>query len=112
MKVRYFRDQGRPIVYLDESYIHSSHTSSKAWHDSSSFGLFSKVSKGKRLVMVHAGSSAGFVKNSLLIFKSGCKTGDYHDDMNSTNYEQWLKDYLIPNLPSNSVIMLLTIIYK
>ncbi|VEN64476.1 unnamed protein product, partial [Callosobruchus maculatus] len=55
--------------------------------------------------MVYAGSSAGFVKSALLIFKSGCKTGDYHDDMNSTNYEQWLKDYLIPNLPPNSVIV-------
>ncbi|KAJ8718720.1 hypothetical protein PYW08_002957 [Mythimna loreyi] len=39
------------------------------------------------------------------MFKSGTKSGDYHDDMNFTNYEKWLKTKLIPNLNPNSVVI-------
>lgn len=61
----------RPIIFTDESYIHSSHTQSKSWSDGSRFGLKKSVSKGKRLIMVHAGSKNGFVPNALLMFHSG-----------------------------------------
>ena len=43
--------------------------------------------------------------NALLIFRSGSKIGDYHDDMNHTNYMKWLQEKLIPNLESKSVIV-------
>ncbi|XP_047543096.1 uncharacterized protein LOC125075400 [Vanessa atalanta] len=55
--------------------------------------------------MVHAGSEAGFIPNGLLMFKSGAKTGDYHDDMNYENYSKWLTSQLIPNLPPRSVVV-------
>jgi hypothetical protein len=59
------------------------------------------------IIFVHAGGEMGFVPNALLIFKSGCKSksSDYHDDMNAENYETWLKEKLIPNLPQNSVVV-------
>jgi len=37
-----YREEGRPIVYTDETYIHSSHT---AWDDGSGVGLKAPVSK-------------------------------------------------------------------
>lgn len=101
-----YREENRPIVYLDETYIHSSHTSSKSWNDDSSEGLFGTISKGQRLIMINAGGDMGFIPNALLMFKSGTKSGDYHDEMNGTNYEKWLKDKLIPNLPPNSVVVI------
>lgn len=48
----------------------------------------------------------GFVKNALLTFVSGKKTGNYHDDMNYRNYEKWLMEMLIPNDPQNSVVIM------
>jgi transposase len=36
----------------------------------------------------------------------GTKSGDYHDEMNSTNFENWLRTQLIPNLPPHSVLVL------
>lgn len=48
----------------------------------------------------------GGVPGALLIFKSGQHTGDYHNDMNADNYENWLKNKLIPNLPSHSVLVI------
>ncbi|XP_046586413.1 uncharacterized protein LOC124292739 [Neodiprion lecontei] len=87
-KIKKFREEGRPIIYTDESYVDSSHASTKAWTDGSTQGLKKPISKGQRLVIVHAGSENGFVPNALLLFKAGTKSGDYHDNMNYENYEK------------------------
>lgn len=42
---------------------------------------------------------------ALLTYKSTDTTGDYHKEMNSENYEKWLRNQLIPNLPTNSVLV-------
>lgn len=100
------RKQNRPIIYMDETYVHSTQSKKKAWTDASGSGLKTPVTKGQRLIIVHAGSEDGFVKDALLTFKSGRTTGDYHHDMNYENYEKWVKNKLIPNLPPNSVIVI------
>lgn len=66
-----YRSEGRNIIYTDETYIHSSHVRDKGWYDESCKGLKKPISKGQRLIIVHAGGEKGFVKNGLLIFKSG-----------------------------------------
>ena len=104
-QIKMYRSQGRTIIFLDETYIHAGHTTTKCWTDNSLKGLFSDIGKGKRLIIVHAGGDMGFIPNSLLIFKSGSTSGDYHADMNGENFEKWLKEKLIPNLPPNSVIV-------
>lgn len=55
---------------------------------------------------MHAGYNAGFILNGLLIFKSGTKSGDYHSNMNYTNYVKWIRLQLMPNLPPNSVVVI------
>lgn len=105
-QVRLHRQEKRPIVYMDETYFHSSSSTDKSWTDGESTGLKKPVSKGQRVIVVHAGGEMGFVPNALLMFKSGLKTGDYHDDMNKKNYEKWLREKLIPNLNPNSVIVI------
>ena len=55
--IRAYREEGRPIVYADETYIHSSHTTSYAWDDRLGAGLKAPISKGRRLIIVHAGKS-------------------------------------------------------
>ena len=46
--------KGRPIVYADEMYIYSSHTTSYAWDDRSGAGLKAPLSKGRHLIITHA----------------------------------------------------------
>lgn len=104
--VKRYRSDGRPIVYTDETYVHSSHTQPHGWTDNSTSGLHTPISKGQYGIIVHAGTEKGFIDNSLLIFKSGQKSGDYHDAMNFNNYEKWLRQKLIPNLPPNSVVVI------
>lgn len=102
-----YRQDNRPIIYTDETYIHSTHTVPKNWHDeSTSEGFFAPVSKGQRLIITHAGSKEGFVSGALLIFKSNQVTGDYHKDMNFENFKRWVTEKLIPNLPPRSVIVM------
>ena len=75
-EIRQYREEGRPIVYVDETYIHSTHTSSHAWDDDLNKTLHSPVGKGPRAIIVHGGGERGFVDNALLMFKSGRMTGD------------------------------------
>ncbi|GBP58671.1 hypothetical protein EVAR_97074_1 [Eumeta japonica] len=96
----------RPLIYLDETYIHSSHTSGKCWQGEGIEGVLEPVSKGQRYIIVHAGGDAGFVKNALTVFKSNTKSGDYHDDMNSANFKKWVIEKLVPNLIEPSIIVM------
>ncbi|XP_072940847.1 uncharacterized protein [Epargyreus clarus] len=98
LQIARYRGEGRPIIYTDESYVESPQLGPKE-------GIKKKKSKGQRVIIVHAGSRAGFVPNALLLFKAGTKSGDYQDKMNFQNYEKWLKTQLIPNLPPRSVVV-------
>lgn len=105
-KLQQYRNEGRAVFFMDETYVHSSHTQSKGWTDNTNSGLKTPISKGNRLIVVHAGNENGFVNGALVTFQSGRKSGDYHDDMNFVNYEKWLKTKLIPNLPERSVLVI------
>jgi hypothetical protein len=50
--IKAYREEGRPVVYAGESFIHISRTASLAWDDGSGAGLKAPTSKG-RLIFVH-----------------------------------------------------------
>lgn len=100
-----YRSEGRPVIYLDESYILTSHVSSASWSDDSTKGMRVPISKGQRLIMIHAGSEAGFVPNALTMWKASNVTGDYHDNVNKDTMMRWMKEKLLPNIPPRSVIV-------
>ena len=62
--------------------------------------------KGTRLIILGAGSESGWIPNTTLIFKSKKNTGDYHDEMTSEHFEEWFSESLIPNVPTNSLIVM------
>lgn len=103
--VRRFRSEGRPIVYLDESYIHSTHMQSKSWADESNNGLRVPISKGDRLIIIHAGGEKGFIPNALKTWKASKRSGDYHDNVNQEMFMKWLMEKLLPNLEPRSVLV-------
>lgn len=100
------RIEGRPVVFLDETYIHASYSVQKCWQIEGEEGVLKTDSAGARWIIVHAGGEMGFIPNAQLIFKSQSKSGDYHDDMNKTNFNKWLEEKLIPNLPPNCLIVM------
>lgn len=114
--IREYRRQGRPIYYLDETWVNQGHTPSKAWTDSSvkskkeaflsgfSTGLKNPLGRGKRLIIVHIGSEFGFVEGGDLVFESK-KTSDYHEEMTGEVFKSWFAKVL-PKLKPNSVIVM------
>ncbi|XP_073951822.1 uncharacterized protein [Choristoneura fumiferana] len=99
-------EERKPIVYLDETYIHVNYKPKKSWQGPSTSKMVTNISKGKRFIIVHAGTESGFVNNALLIFSSKSKSADYHDDMNAANFSKWVQDKLLPNLDTPSIIVM------
>ncbi|KAF2899458.1 hypothetical protein ILUMI_06719 [Ignelater luminosus] len=70
-------DNKRPIIYLDETYIHPTYGVSKCWQSEEEPGVYKCDRAGQRYIIAHAGGACGFVKNALLIFKSKGKSSGY-----------------------------------
>ena len=104
--IRRYRELNRPLIFIDETWVDNNLTVRKCWQSESQPGVLSKTNSSNRLIVVHAGSENGFLQNSLLIFQAGRVTGDYHGQMDARNFEIWLRNQLLPNLPDNSVVIM------
>lgn len=104
--IRQYRQEGRNIVYLDETWVDNDMTVNKCWQNESVTGVVHGIRSSSRLIVVHAGSESGFVPGAALVFRSGLATGDYHGQMNRDNFEKWLLEKLLPNIPPESVVVL------
>ncbi|KAL4153007.1 hypothetical protein QTP88_000840 [Uroleucon formosanum] len=110
--IRRYRDEGRIIYFLDETWVNAGQCSSKVWIDTSvkshtdaflkglTTGPKIPSGKGKRLIVVHIGSADGFVERGLLCFESKKNTADYHDEMNGDTFYDW---FLMDNASYHSV---------
>lgn len=115
--IKKYRVEGRPIYYLDETWVNAGDVSNKTWVDNTiqsardaflkglSTGAANPSGKGKRLIVLHIGSEEGFVPGGLLLFESKKNTGNYHDEMNGETFFDWMKTVL-PLLKDNCVIVM------
>ena len=118
-KIRKYRQEGREIVYLDETWINVNHACEGVWSENKK-GILSALApsctecgrnipagKGERFIVLDAGSAnQGFIPNVGLLFKSKTNSSDYHDEMNSDHFLEWFEKTLIPNLNPRSVIVM------
>lgn len=105
-KIRKIRSGGKKLIYIDETWIDNNLTHKTCWQSDEIRGVATDTSAGNRLIVVAAGSETGFVKDSVLVFKAGQSTGDYHGQMDGRNFEMWIRQKLIPNLEPGTVIVL------
>ena len=105
-QVRAYRAAGRPIVYLDETWCNQHHSLKRAWTSGDVAPADAPSGKGKRLIILHAGSSEGWIPGAELVFVGKKGSGDYHDEMNAAHFEDWWKNQLLPNLPPDAVIVI------
>jgi len=78
--IRKFREEGRTIYYLDETWINAGDCVEKLWVDKTvkskhdvfnrglTTGATNPTGKGQRLIILHIGSHNGFVDGVLLCF--------------------------------------------
>jgi len=115
--IRKYRNEGRTIYYLDETWINAGDCKETVWIDKTvtskqdafnrglTTGPKNPTGKGKRLIVLHIGSDQGFLPGGLLCFISKKNTADYHDEMNGDNFQEWFES-ILPRLDQNSVIVL------
>jgi transposase len=97
----------RPEVYLDESYINKNHSYDFTWYVEEDGPWVQKpTGKGERLIIMNAITKDGWVPGAQNVFKSTRKTGDYHGQMNTRQFQKWFSEMLLPNIPPNSIIVM------
>ena len=101
-----YRSEGRPIIYLDETWVDSNLTFSKCWQSEEIEGVLQTGNASRRIIVLCAGGSMGFLPHTNLIYKANTTQGDYHGQMNSSIFEKWAHEKLLPNLPENAVIVI------
>lgn len=114
--IRNYRREGRPVFYVDETWVTAGETKKRVWTDTNvtsakdafmqgvTVGLTAPSGKGQRLIITHAGSQNGFVDGTLDVF-CGKKQGDYHEEMDSNRFEAWFQRLLV-NIPRGSVVVM------
>jgi transposase len=114
--IKKYREDGRHIYFLDETWVNAGDCTSKTWVDTTvgshrdaflkglSTGAVNPSGKGKRLIVLHIGSEDGFLPGGLLCFESKKNTSDYHDEMNGDTFREWMEG-ILPLLKPNSVIV-------
>ncbi len=88
-------------------WVNAHHNDEYIWVDKDGKGGWKVPSgKGQRLIVLHAGGANGWVEGADLVFTSKTNSTDYHDEMNSDHYIEWLND-IIPTLDKQSVQQIL-----
>ena len=83
-----YKGEDRYIIYIDETWVDNTLSFGKCWQSNDELEILKNTSSSHRLIIVNAGGKNGFVLNATLIFKSRSKSGDYHGQMNYTNFEK------------------------
>ncbi|XP_060855582.1 uncharacterized protein LOC132933290 [Metopolophium dirhodum] len=116
-QLREYRNEGRHLYYLDETWVNAGECTSKTWIDTTvksprdaflqglSTGAVNPSGKGKRLIVLNIGSEDDFVPGALLCFESKKNTRDYHDEINGETFYEWMEGVL-PRLKDNCVIIM------
>jgi len=96
--IRRYRQEGRTIYFLDETWINAGDFSSRVWVNQTiqshrdaflrglTTGSRNPTRKGKWRIVVLIGSAEGFVAGGLLCFESKKNTFDYHNEMNGETF--------------------------
>ena len=102
------RKLNKPLIYLDETWFNTGDGQKKVWTDDTKHSTpKTPVSRGERLIIIGAGGAMGWINNSFKVYRTRTVgSEDYHKDMNSDVFEEWFKHNLIPNIPSNSCIIM------
>ncbi|CAI6371367.1 unnamed protein product [Macrosiphum euphorbiae] len=115
--IKKYREEGRHLYYLDETWVNAGDCTSKTWVDNTiksyrhafvqglTTGSQNPSGKGKRLIVLHIGSEDGFVPGGLLCFEAKKTNTDYNEEMNGNTFFKWMES-IIHRLKENCVIIM------
>ncbi len=110
---RYFRwkAEGRPMVFMDESWINMNCKLKYCWHDRTKDTVDEvPPGKGKRWILIGAGGlidaepgTYGWSPNCFRMWKGSIKSEDYHSEMCADIFKDWCLNNWWPTLRPNGV---------
>ncbi|XP_026822882.1 uncharacterized protein LOC113560942 [Rhopalosiphum maidis] len=115
--IRKYREEGRHLYYLAETWVNAGNCLSKTWIDNTikssrdaflqglTTGTPNPSDKGKQIMVLHIGSEDGFVPGGLLCLESKKTNKDYREEMKGNTFYEWLKG-IIPRLKQNCVLIM------
>lgn len=105
-RLHYYRMENKDIIFINETWVDINLSFGKCWQNEEELGTLKNTSLSDRLIIVHAGGKNGFVPNAGLIFKANSTSGDYYGQMNATKFRKWILEKLLPNISSNTVVVM------
>lgn len=103
-KIQALRSAGSNIVYIMEgSYVQFSDARASS---SDNHQNMAKPLIERRIVILHAGNEKGFISGALMLGICSDSVGDSNIQISTEQYHTWLCHQLIPNLPTNSVLVI------
>ncbi|XP_025206090.1 uncharacterized protein LOC112602300 [Melanaphis sacchari] len=112
--IRKYREEGRTVYYLDETWLNVSDCKKKSRVDKTikskqdtlnrgqTTGVTNTTGKGQNLIILHIGSHKGFLDNGLTYFVSKRNGVDCYD---SKKFHEWFGS-ILPRLDPNAVIVM------
>ncbi|XP_027850809.2 uncharacterized protein LOC114130114 [Aphis gossypii] len=95
----------REAFVQDQTTGQKDKSSGEAFIEGKTKGQKEPSGKGKRLIVLHIGSTDGFVPGGLLCFESKTNSINYHDDLNSDIFYDWF-ERILPLLKEKAVIVM------
>ena len=87
--LRRHREEGRQVVYVDETWFTTRMSHNREWTDTTQAAVSATHScqvppgEGERFMVIAAGTEDGFIEDSYLCYATKTTQGDYHGVMNS-----------------------------
>lgn len=97
----------RPVIYVDDMLINSEFTGKKCLDSKTTEAAVQNHFKpGECWILIHAGGERGFIPGEALMYIFESTTTAYSQQMDAGDFTNWVQEKLIPNLPSNSIVVL------
>lgn len=105
--IKVYRESGRVIYYTDETWANKNMSVFRTWTDGD---LRTRVQvpsgKGGRLIIAHVGSrETGLVADAAPVFIAKKAMGDYHGEMNSEVWLEWLEEKVLPKITGGVLVI-------
>lgn len=103
--IQNYRDEDYVIYYQDETWVFKSMAQSMVWSHEDAREANYKVPSGSgdRCIVSHLGSAeTGLLEGCLLMYRGikANKSADYHSEMNTDVFIDWLKKKVFPKMKS------------
>eukprot|EP00170_Pyropia_yezoensis_P000588 contig_2882_g589 len=105
--VREYHRAGCTVYHTDETLVNKNMSVYRSWNDGTLKSILNVPSgKGGKINIAHVGSrETGLVDGAGLVFIGKSNTGNYHNEMDSQRWLEWLQDDVFPKIQGQVLVI-------